>query len=188
MPFRCGAGADKKPQSLPRVPACADCPFLTETTACTLLPPVSAARLMGARGFATHVPHGSLAPQGSPQNTRSQPACLLSCVLGILRKAVLTFPTRHQPKGALWSSKEQRPVPCAGKAVNYVALPWQTRQQSHGGLPAGGLSCPTTDSLPEHPLWASLGYTVSQSPDHSLTLLPKSKCLFYPRRMMSVAQ
>lgn len=133
-------------------------------------------------------PTGAWPPQGSPQNTQSQPACLLNCVLGILRKAVLTFPTGRQPKGALWSSKEQRPVPCAGKAVNYVAVPWQTRQQSHGGIPAGGLSYPTTDSLPEHPLWASLGYTVSQSPDHSLTLLPKSKCLFYPRRMMSVAQ
>ena len=33
-----GSGAERKPQSLPCVLACVDCPFLTKPTACTLIP------------------------------------------------------------------------------------------------------------------------------------------------------
>ena len=50
-----------------------------------------------------------------------------------------------------------RPGPCVEEAVDYVAIQWQTRHQSHGSILAGGLSYLTQGLLPKYPLWASLG-------------------------------
>lgn len=76
--------------------------------------------------------------------------------VGVLRKAAWKFPTGHQ----------QRPVPRVGaKAMSYAALPWQATCQSHRAVPVGGLSSLAQQSLPENPLRAAWGSTVSQNPD-----------------------
>ena len=45
-----------------------------------------------------------------------------------------------------------RPGPSVEEAVNYVALPWQTRHESHESILAGGLSYLTQGLLPKYPL------------------------------------
>lgn len=96
----------------------------------------------------------------SPRSALRTPGArlrVLSAVwVGVLRKAAWKFPTGHQ----------QRPVPRVGaKAMSYAALPWQATCQSHRAVPVGGLSSLAQQSLPENPLRAAWGSTVSQNPD-----------------------
>lgn len=150
--------------------ACEDCPLLTEIMVCSLSSPSICSSPAGWEELS--LPTGVCAsPKFSHRNTQSQPACLLGFMLGVLRKAILKFLSRHQrQKGARWlleASIEQRlwgptwqlvvQCPVWEEAMSYTALPWQTRPQGQGDIPARPPQLSNNDSLVEHRLWAFWG-------------------------------
>lgn len=95
-------------------------------------------------------------PEVGPQNSRGQAACPLRCVGGCPKEGSMEISN--------WAPAEAS-APRGSKGHELRGATMAGDVQSHRAVPVGGLSSLTQQSLPENPLQAAWGSTVSQNPD-----------------------